>query len=815
MRLRFNNILSALTAVAALLLIASCSESPVDAPQPPAAPGASIRLTTGSMLPQVVTSRAAEAEEKTDEEQKINTVHIFFFDSEGNFLTPTKPEEFAPYVALDFTTGRPEALAVPSDAFVDQDAANVHIVAVANIHGSQFRTDWTPEGDIVNGDPEDAAKVVKVCTVNDLYRWVYRPAERKDISKLPTEGMPMVGELKNAHLKGYSAINVHLTALMARVDVKVHLNALQINADEGLPKLVVNGFGIKNLPKKVSLFNPDNARTATTDEEIITDEQIVEVKNPETLLSDQNAQTFTYYTYENLRDAQNAGFSYPEGVADDPAVHQRWKPQIADAHASTLVIHGVYTTHQNLTYRAQFTFYLGDNTVDNFEVRRNRCYKNDITVRGLDIVGNHDDNLYTFDARVNIATDNPVFISLVNERRIDSHWSVVPMDIYFLENAPEGSTVDVEILDPATSWIHLGYCDASLVADDDIKAGWGCADYFYEDMFTRYPETKATASHNRDRIYFYVDENASTTAREAHIKITYKPSRDESDSDGNSYSQTIEFLQAGLLPFTVSGTTYYMEAYEEYAEHRDPLDTHAPSPWYQPAGIPWAREGSKLAVQELGAKWYKIKSFAAIWKPYETTTSDGISMTTLFYFGYHYVYKPTSIFGGYIYNEDEYITATGARPVSDIKIYPTSNESIEGAVQYSFSKNKRNQSGLSESIKWFLPGISELESMLRAYSVNYPTFRSDFYWSASTAKNPNNSASISEERENWHRARATMIGSNGNTVSSGATGGSSTADGNRSKDISSSDDYPSGGRTLRTQPLRVRAIRVADGVTTN
>lgn len=821
MRLRFNHILlnyifPALTAVVVALLTASCAESPVDAPEPPAAPGVSIRLTTGSMLPQVVTSRAADAEEKTTDEQKINTVHIFFFDAEGNFLTPTKPEEFAPYVALDFTTGRPEALAVPSDAFEGQDAAAVHIVAVANIEGSRFLTDWTPDGDIVSGDPDDSSKKVKVSSVDDLYRWVYRPAEqREDISKLPKEGMPMVGELNDARLTGTSTIDVHLKALMARVDVKIKLNALQINAEEGLPKLVVNGFGIKNLPKKVSLFNFYDARTVTADDEIITDEQIVEVSNPVTLTTNENEQTFTYYTYENLRDANTEGFSYPEGVADDPAVRQRWKPMLADAHASALVIHGDYTTHQNLTYRAQFTFYLGDNTVDNFEVRRNRCYKNDITVCGLDIVGNHDDNLYTFDARVNVATDNPVFISLVNERRIDSHWSVVPMDIYFLDNAPEGATVDVEILKPADDWIHLDYCDASTVAPEDIKAGWGCSDYFYEDMFTRYPATSATAHHNRDRIYFYVDENASTSSREAHIKITYNPG-----DGGEIRTQTIEFLQAGLIEFKVGDNTYYMEAYEEYDEHRDPLDTHAPSPWYQPAGIPWARTGTVLANRALGTEegdWWDLNRK---WTPNNLVTveADGKTMTE-YILGLQYETESRR---------------QGLESIATDKIY--SSVTSAGAVYEAAGKNKRSSDGLVKEVKWFLPGIVVLESMVANNTLRIlePRFTTSLYWSANPARNPNYVRIVAlsnvGRRENPVRAKATMY-KNGSVVPSEKSGGMdgidpalagatyphNSNDNDCQKDNVYTDcDYEYGyGRTFRTQTLRVRAIRVADDVKTN
>ena len=113
--------------------------------------------------------------------------------------------------------------------------------------------------------------------------------------------------------------------------------------------------------------------------------------------------------------------SYPAGVdPDDESVTQRWKRTIADKNASSVVLKGTYVTHQQLTYQADFNVYMGNNTYDNFEVRRNRCYKNNITIRGLDYVRN-EEGVYTFDGRVNVVTDNPLYLSIVNERKLDAH----------------------------------------------------------------------------------------------------------------------------------------------------------------------------------------------------------------------------------------------------------------------------------------------------------------------------------------------------------------------------------------------------------
>ncbi len=266
------------------------------------------------------------------------------------------------------------------------------------------------------------------------------------------------------------------------------------------------------------------------------------------------------------------------------------------------------------------------------------------------------------------------------------------------------------------------------------------------------------------------------------------------ESDSESYTDTLELDQYGLLPFTYGGNTYYMETVEEYTEHYDPLDPFSATPWYQPEGLPYAAEGSTLAVYEIGTSSYIVGTLfppRSEWKPFNTTTANGLQMVR------------------YLFNYDTYNTRAieGVEPIADRKIY--SDRSPSSAVQYACAFNKRRADGSVENLYWFLPGISELEAMLTAYYNQFPSFAENFYWSSSAAKNPNNGWSISEERENMWRARATTIRNN-QTVESGGQGGNSASSNNQ--DYSDSSDYPNGGRTLRTQKLRVRAIRTADGV---
>lgn len=789
-------------------MLAACSAERAELPEPvdtPKSGGVNIRLTTGEMLPQIVASRSDAPEQKTAEEKKINTVHLFFFDEDGEFLTATDKDNFAPYRHYDFSDGKQPYINIPGDVFTDQETlSGVQIYAAVNIEGGTFRTPWTPKGDIVSGHPEGADQVMEIKSLSDLLSWVYRPTVREDVSKLPVGGMPMVGKaVKAVSLAGTQDIDLTLTALMARVDAKVKLDGSQENHDDLLPKMQVTEYGVLNLPLEVPFFNDGALRTTCA----TLPESTVKVDNPVMLYDGVNEQEISYYTYENLRDADKEGFSYPSGVSEkDTTVIQRWKPRLAPEGASALVLRGEYWTHQDLHYQAQFKFYLGSNTFDNFEVVRNRRYINNVTISGLEYVRNSDENVFTFDARVNVTTDNPVFISIVNERRLDSHWCVLPMDIYFLENAPEGASVEIAISDGAKDWISLEYCDASQKTESDFKAGWGCRDYFTENMIAEVGGKSAVATHNRDRIYFYIDENASTKGRMAVINVTYKASAD----DPAPRERTIEFEQAGLLPFTYNNTTYYMESYEEYDEHYDPLDGHGPSPWYQPDGIPWAAKGSGLENKELSdanARWSQLIAGNFSWNPVDAIHSGDGNLICKYLMGY-----------------DKYSGYDRSNQTLR-EIYPAREPNM--AVVLACSKNKKVTSG-TQTLKWFLPSVAQAEEMIK----KMPGYNEQFYWTANTTRNPNRTmksitTGIIYAHENPYRSRAAAFISN-NFVSSEISSvlpadyPSSTSDSEVASDYTGgkySDqkvNYENGGgRTLRTQPLRVRAIRTADGVKTN
>lgn len=86
------------------------------------------------------------------------------------------------------------------------------------------------------------------------------------------------------------------------------------------------------------------------------------------------------------------------------------------------------------------------------------------------------------------------------------------------------------------------------------------------------------------------------------------------------------------------------------------------------------------------------------------------------------------------------------------------NEKPRSAAEYCYNKNKRNANGavqgMSNSSGWFLPGISQLESILTSYYNTYTEFQNNFYWSSAAAKDRTGiwSAYIYPESTSYARA---------------------------------------------------------------
>lgn len=799
-------------------------------------------------MPEVL-SRANDP--KNEAEKRINTLHLFFFDNNGQFIT-SNADNFKPYIPN-----------VKNFMFVVKDEAyktmtDVTIVAIANINGTDnesanyFTTEY-PDGTVITagGEIESGTRInpgetrnpnpYKITCLADLQKWVYAPklrtAEGTDITQLPKAGMPMIGMLKGVDLSKASGNTIiPMKALMARVDIRVTLDPNQESTDGRLPQLTIKEYGVMNMPTTVPYTMPDTVAQKSTPvlgEGELEKEIKVTLENPIVINKNTHDQdVFTYYTYENIQYPDKGAIradgthaynddgvlTFPAGVTTAKE-KQRWKPTIAyKDRASAMVLRGSYVTHQGLTYEAEFKVFMGQNTIDDFKVKRNHKYVNNITIHGLDYVRNSDDNTYTFDGRVNVKTDNPVYLAILNERKVDAHASVRPMDVWFLlrenadgtlnENVDWESEVELTIEDANTSakWIRMEVIpreEMRILENNKEKfiAGRGARDYFTTDLISKLDMENGMSETNhqcgwhvtidgkrdksRSRVYFYIDENVTPNAqgeildRIAKVKIVYRKRESENGPILDERERILEIEQRGLKKITYShpsGGTIddtYMEYYEEYLEHYDPLDQHTmPGELYK--GMPWGIEGKNYHQ----SGWSRLINSDEVY-------DDGLQATQFVIYT-----RGTN-------PDSEYI------PMSTVKLYNDNPPST--AFHYCYGKNKRNADGSVPSPKnnsyqnidnggWYLPGIRELERALTEHYLIFPDFKGNFYWSASAAKNV-----VLNSYGARNRARATKIIINGTDVDYAESGSE-----NRDDDYTGPDGIK--GRAERKEYFRVRAF---------
>ena len=288
---------------------------------------------------------------------------------------------------------------------------------------------------------------------------------------------------------------------------------------------------------------------------------------------------------------------------------------------------------------------------------------------------------------------------------------------------------------------------------------------------------KVTINSTRDRVYFYIDENLQLQDRSAIVTLIYK------ENGFEVKRRTIKIEQTHLLPVTLRDNkgTIYMERYEEYLDHYDPLDEHRTEQIYD--GLPWAEYNSSL--------WNKN-----IDRLYKSLLESDL----------------------YDYFDQPYLVINDGLAYTSFIIYLSGNQSVMtmndkplSAIQYCHNKNKRNDNGVisseygktpitnyyyqrSNSSKWFLPGIRQMEDALTQYYTTFMEFQEDYYWSCSAGEAEGQTSGQSPTQ-----ARATKVNPNYNPNDSNdhlyiESGGQEPK-------------YPQSGRADRTEILRIRAFR--------
>lgn len=798
--MRVNNMIWLLSFGILPLLFGSCQKDRVEVFPETLAEDRYVTLTMQNerMLPTQVKTRASDPKE--DEEKEIRQLYLFFFKRSGQYLETYQNR----FIGFQKPAEGQATVKVDRNAINElTDGESVIIYAVANVEPELFSDN---DGDNM---PDNFEGTGDKTPLQQLQEYVYRPSSLS--IGLPSYGMPMIGKATVDFSDG--SINnsiIELTALMARVDV-----SLKVDSDEGennLPSFFLADWTVQNVPAQVSFTAPaEGDFTGDLEEKLPVGEQ----PYGGTAIYNRNGEiSLSFYMFENIQDRENKDFVYPDSIADYQK--QRYKPMLADSeNATALQLHAYYTTYNNFTYEVTYTLYLGANHTDDFTVRRNHQYKNDITIKGIVAHDGKEEGEYTLDTRVNISEEgNDFYISILRERNHDAHFCVTPMDVYFFheENSPTvevilGNVSEDGIVTNVPDWIGMelipaenmaaGTVPADLVGTNDATGSWTAGNgkrfYFTKSLVNDLKGKnggKVTVTSNRDRIYFYIDENLVLEDREATVTLVYKEGGEE------KRRRTLTLGQTHLLPVDVYKAitniwgdiiryefvhTIYMEAYEEYLDHYDPLDKYNATQIYK--GLPWADANTPLFNALI----------PQLYAGYRDAWIGGVVAEDAYD-------EPKDIyFDGYPY------TAFILERMGQINM--RLNDKPLSAFQYCFNKNKRNDNEgnvgisyntdrnddyyvISNDTKWFLPGITQMEYALERYYTSFREFQENFYWSASAAKEGRNGRD-----QDTDRARATRVLPDGTHVESNEKGQYNGSNGNS-------------GNASRTEVLRIRAFRV-------
>lgn len=759
-------------------------------------------LTDGMMNQHIVTSRGTDI--KTPEEQEIKSLHVFIFDKDGKYLEAADKHRYQGY--RNIPDGK-TVMNIDRNGWFDNDAAKfATVVVVANVESGTFKFD---------SEDTDNVPPVNVPDLQTLMDFEYVPLTERAINKLPSSGMPMYARMDGVNLTNENndqSVDIFMKALYSRIDISMQIKGNYSDVTGRLPQLTITGAEVVNVP----------TRTYFDKDEVVYDN--IPKKNyefPASIIgktiynNDEKSKVeLTFYVFQNLQEKfkENPGYDtadgYPSGIKPDEK--QQYKPVLADKeNATAFKFSGKYITYNGAVYNATYTLYLGKNHTDDFNVERNKQYKNNITIKGIvDKSDNEDQDSnghFIFDARVDVSTSNPYFISILKERTLDSHFNVVPMDVYFFNTNPSNpnppkQTLRIDI-DPSITWVRMEKIPAVNMADGSVPyeetyglplmatgspyhAGNGKRKYFTTDLVTTILKDNysVTMDADRDRVYFYVDENVDVwhlgtqeeRTREATVTLTYI-------EDGIEVGKRELVLeQAKLLEVTFHGPVnggkddetdgmrdkiIYVEAYEEYLDHRDPLDEYSNNLVY--TGLEWGAKGTEVGAYDNETPFWLL---------------DDIESYKNWYWGMPFTKKIIAL-------------KDVENQISDI----TLNSKTNTAAGYCYVKNKRNIDGNVVNPKWYLPAIRELERILEDYYIEYKEFQNNYYWSSTVGERN----TILGLRENNDRARATKayIGKDdeGNDIFKYYPSG---------VDDIYIDDNGAGGWAERNKIIRIRAARV-------
>lgn len=711
----------------AIFCLTACMDDPLVNVGPDGESGSFTLTFETDPMEKLKVTRAAD--NKTDAEKAINRLDLFFFDSNtGQFLTEYQGRFLGWQTFQEQSTVK-----VDRNAIRENGHSAVTVYALANFVPETFSD--------LNGNniPDDFESDGNSTPLQVMQQYTYRPESGVNL-RLPDGGMPMIGHVNIDFSAGTNSQIITMEALMARVDVSIQLNS-EITQNN-FPAMRLVDWTVMNVPRKVSLAEP--AAGAWTGDFARAELDTITSNYTGNAIYNRNGSiSFSFYLFENVQQPAANSYDYPPTISE--AEKQRYKPLLADAENATAVqLHAYYSTYNesgtgSSTYEVRYTLYLGANHTNDFTVRRNHQYKNDITIVGLTQAQDQNPEHITFDARVNVTSDNnKYYIAMLREQNHDAHFCVTPMDVYLFADETLSPTMDVILTEgdldhEGLPWIRMEHITSEQMAagtapnttnyitypGQAYHAGNGKRKYFTCNLVTQTlaNNTQITGVGHRDRIYFYLDENLNPALvdREATVTLVYKENGVEMNR------RTLLIRQTHLVPVTrepydgestPSPSVIYMEAYEEYLEHYDPLNEFTTGQIYD--GLQWA-------PTLYGTEILDIENENEFYNNYRS----GWAYTS--YIAGRYLDMPGIILDSELVSAFQYCSNRNKR--SNDGTLPR-----EYTVNTNWLGRETDVTMTSSRTKWFLPGIRDMENALTEYYPVYPEFQGNFYWSSASGQ---------------------------------------------------------------------------------
>lgn len=617
-----------------------------------------------------------------------------------------------------------------------------------------------------------------------------------------------------------SVATISMKKLYSKVEFTIQVKSNQVVVGQ-TPKFTLEDIEIYNIPSQIRMSHVDGDYVEVVCGDNLSDDNIAkwylynsvngEAKHlalpskttayHDTSLTTDEKIEFVFYMPEHMVTPNT--IQYPANITDE--FKQYYKPKGVQPSSGAgsisqgakiapyVRIIGSYTDHNAQINKVSYDIYLGQNEVDDFEVKRNQRLCNFITITGLtnhkdaypDVAGN-----VSIDHRVTM-TSKGYNLSMEREAILDAHFEVRPLDV---ELSP-GSSMTVVIPEDYKDMIAFESDtvarkvtgDAKNLYIDNSKERKGVRKYFTTNLVSELwtanggkielkhsgaTDVNGNPKTEIHRIWFYVDENPNVydqtgtgaqtgesgytvgTTLYRNAKVNFYYAADGAPDLSAEPSSTINFQQWNLWRvWNAGGNRYYdIEHEEEY------LNNYVSDAQYGSSknGMPWGLNSIPLShiqqaafVDESGGI---IATIIDIFGGFENfvnniITSSGISPFYDFYLtrdNPHTNITPRD-YSGKIFNEEiaDYLNANysshqgvgdGDAKIEGILL----NENPKSAFAYCYHKNKRNASGQVVDQKWILPAIDEIEDIAKgAYDEFDKVFQGHEYWSCQPAFNKN------------------------------------------------------------------------------